>query len=101
MSTEEKLIEILKRFETPVMFGDIEIMQWALPTNEILTALVDHLIDEGVTIPVLCEDCDHLRHTEDGGTYCAITWSDVDNDDFCSYGRRKDDEQQNESTRDF
>ena len=92
MMAKEKLIELLQQFEIPVMFGDIELMKWSIPTPGILTDLVDYLVDNGVEIPVLCEDCDHLRHTEDGDTYCAITWSDVDNDDFCSHGRRKDNE---------
>ncbi len=74
MNTEERLVELVAEVTTPF---------WA-------SFIGGHLADRGVTIPVLCEDCDHLRHTEDGGTFCAITWSDVDNDDFCSHGRRKD-----------
>ena len=87
---KEKLIELLKRFEHPVMLGDVEVMKWSIVLPEVLLALADYLIDNGVIIPVLCEDCDHLRHNDEGGTYCAITWTDVDNDDFCSFGRRKD-----------
>ena len=49
-NTREKLIELLKQFETPVMFGDIEIMKWTLPTSDILTAFADHLIANGVTV---------------------------------------------------
>ena len=85
MDTEKKLIELVAEIATPF---------WA-------DFIGGQLADRGVIIPVLCEDCDHLRHTEEGGAYCAITWSDVDNDDFCSHGRRKDDEQQNQSTWDF
>lgn len=73
MNTEEKLIELVAEVETLFRAGVIGA----------------HLAERGVKIPVLCEDCDHLRHSEDG-TFCAITWTDVDNDDFCSFGRRKD-----------
>ena len=85
MTTEEKLIELIAEVETQFRAGVIGA----------------HLAERGVIIPVLCEDCDHLRHSEDGDTYCAMTWSAVDDDDFCSFGRRKDDEQQNKSTWDF
>lgn len=85
MTTEEKLIELVAEVATPFWAGVIG----------------GHLADRGVEIPVLCEDCDHLRHREDGETYCAVTWTDVDKDDYCSYGRRKDDENENESIRDF
>lgn len=74
MDTEEKLIKLVAEVATPFWAGIIG----------------GHLAESGVIIPVLCEDCDHLRHTDEGGTYCAITWTDVDNDDFCSYGRRRD-----------
>lgn len=73
MTTEEKLIELVGEVTTPFLAGIIG----------------SHLADSGVEIPVLCEDCDHLRHTEDG-TFCAITWTDVDNDDFCSFGRSRE-----------
>ena len=46
----EKLIELLKQFEIPIMFGNIEIMKWTLPTDEIITAFADHLIANGVTL---------------------------------------------------
>ena len=72
MNTEEKLIELIAEVETKFRAGVIGA----------------HLAESGVVVPVLCEDCDHLRHTEEGDTYCAITWSSVDNDDFCSFGRR-------------
>ena len=49
-NTREKLIELLERFETPIMFGGIELMKWTIPTNEILTAFADHLITNGVTV---------------------------------------------------
>lgn len=81
MDTEEKLIALAAEVTTEFWAGVVG----------------SHLAERGVTIPVLCEDCDHLRHKEDGETYCAVTWLDVEKDDFCSYGRRKDDENENES----
>lgn len=76
MDTEEKLIKLIEEVETQFRAGVIGA----------------HLAERGVKVPVLCEDCDHLRHTEEGDTYCAITWTEVDMDDFCSYGRRREEE---------
>ena len=55
--------------------------------------LADHLIANGVTIPVRCKDC---KHTETDGCsdpaiYCK-KWDrwEMPEDFFCSYGERKD-----------
>jgi hypothetical protein len=67
-------------------------------TGETLAArIADHLIENGVTIPVRCKDCKFCErdHTLDGGGdeyyYC---WHDemehgqARPNDFCSYGER-------------
>ena len=74
MDTEEKLIALVAEIETKFRAGFIGA----------------HLAERGVKVPVLCEDCDHLRRKDEGGTYCAITWTDVDDDDFCSFGRSRE-----------
>lgn len=52
----------------------------------------DHLIANGVTIPVRCKDCKMLFRTH-LAKKCAITRIPVDDDDFCSYGERRTDEE--------
>ena len=46
----EKLIELLERFRISIMFGEVEVMRWTIPTPDILTAIVDYLIAHGVTV---------------------------------------------------
>ena len=76
MDTEEKLIKLVAEVATPFWAGIIG----------------GHLAESGVIIPVLCRDC---KHYDDG--YCSnYQWwdddryTDVNEDDFCSYGERKD-----------
>ena len=85
MNTKEKLIALVAEVTTPFLAGVVG----------------SHLAERGVKVPVLCEDCDHLRYSEEGETYCAVTWLGVEMDDYCSYGRRKDNECKDESTWDF
>ena len=59
-------------------------------------ALADHLIANGVTIPVRCKECVNYC----GFEHCKNGICDVDSvskravypDDFCSYGERRTDE---------
>lgn len=55
--------------------------------------IADHLIANGVTIPVRCKDCKHFGGY--GACHCHAAdengtpiW--VREDDFCSYGRKRD-----------
>ena len=56
--------------------------------------LADYLITNGVTIPVLCKDCKHYGYEPyDNGDKCCERWGEwifPHEDDFCSYGERKD-----------
>ena len=69
--------------------------------EECNACVADHLIDNGVEIPVRCKDCTHNRKTIDEkgyGIFCSVWgrgWHRVEPDDFCSYGERKDNEIQN------
>lgn len=55
--------------------------------------LVDYLLDNGVTIPVLCKDCKKWLKVEPSGTGCRVC---ADSTrimlpyDFCSRGVRRD-----------
>ena len=71
----EKLIELLKSADD-------------LPVVETYESFADYLIDNGMTNPVRCKDCEHFD--------CDYCWHDkmehsrCREDDFCSYGERKD-----------
>ena len=43
-------------------------------------------------IPVRCKDCKHYRKNIENDTYCSSVngLTDPQEDDFCSYGERKD-----------
>lgn len=100
----EKLIEILKQapFE-----GQVLDYWWR---EEKIARIADHLIANGVTIPVRCEGCQQYetKHLNiPGGElnkvyefgYCYY-WkyetgespNSVEPDDFCSYGERRTDD---------
>ena len=77
MTMREKLIEILTSFYgvDPMYFG-VEAQ-----------ALADHLIANGVEIPVRCKDCKHC--TEIGLPRCRRIRRNILDDDFCSEGERR------------
>lgn len=54
--------------------------------------MVDMLIANGVTIPVLCGECRHFHHDDDRlAQHCRIFGAMTEEDDFCSYGERRTD----------
>ena len=101
MGMREKLIESLKR--SPACICDLCGEEGAL--DRVAGVIADNLINDGVTIPVRCKDCKHW-HEETGwctkhshfigcdGMAChpsqSSEWKMFDQDDFCSYGERKD-----------
>ena len=84
----EKLIEILTSFYgvDPIYFG-VEAQ-----------ALADHLIANGVEIPVHCCDCASCKVIRDnvgaGHWHCKKMYGfpEADPTDFCSYGERREEE---------
>lgn len=54
--------------------------------------IADHLIANGVTIPVRCQDCKHWKNEINGCTedkrFCDIGFYMVHKDGFCSFGER-------------
>ena len=56
------------------------------------TIAADHLIANGVTIPVLCKDCVHRKErvciNPSAGMWVGVELKDSD---FCSYGERRTD----------
>ena len=80
-NTREKLIEALRAIARENCFGSIE-------------KIADHLIANGVTIPVRCKDCKHMSEYR-GETLCDNPMGIFGRntaDDFCSHGERRNDE---------
>ena len=84
----EKLIDLLNSFECPWLEKS------ALCKENCHGCAADHLIENGVTIPVRCKDCTNavVSTVQRGKLYCQPLCMRVDKDDFCSYGERKDNE---------
>lgn len=60
--------------------------------------------DPDVVKVVRCKDCKYYAQTEELGGYCKchsgelpFDWYSCGPDDFCSYGERKDEREENES----
>jgi hypothetical protein len=89
MGMREKLIKLLDDFSAPVMLMDTKLMDWNIPTQQLREAMADHLIANGVTIPVRCKNC--KAYDKEVG-YCEAMGFTCEANDFCSYGERKDNE---------
>ena len=82
---KEKLIELLD--------GMAVMMEW-----QNSDALADHLIANGVTIPVRCKDCKHnedcIRRIQFWGRNPVLELNTTEYHpiDFCSYGERRTDD---------
>ena len=85
MLERAKLIELLESAESAVY--------WDSSDKGFIEKIADHLIANGVRIPVPCKDCKH--YIEDTLTCIprltlAFEHPNYYPDDFCSYGERKD-----------
>ena len=77
-NTREKLIELLR--EVQYLGGLVE-------------KIADHLIAYGVTIPVRSNGCTRAEnHGAQHEVYCNLICAYMGNDDFCSYGERRNDD---------
>ena len=55
--------------------------------------IADHLIANGVTIPVRCKDCKRAQQYEaDHEVFCYFIGAYMGNNNFCSYGERRTDD---------
>lgn len=81
MGMREKLIELIGHVQ---YLGGLEL------------ALADHLIANGVTIPVHCKDCKHWLHDFPGCTDAIgrCEWANymVGCNGYCVYGERRTDD---------
>ena len=56
-----------------------------------IAKIADNLIANGVTIPVLCKDCVHMKnqfHARFCNVWCM--YNGMGDEGFCNYGERKD-----------
>ena len=76
MGMREKLIELIDQY-----YSDPRIQSFE-----------DHLIANGVTIPVRCKDCKHFWESFSGTHSCKLHKGLVGTkyDTFCSHGERKE-----------
>ena len=84
MIDREKLITIIEEVE-------------GLYNNDFpsIEQLADGLIARGVTIPVRCKECEFSKYFEESGKRKCRTQNGmcrtVTDDEYCSYGERKED----------
>ena len=78
MGMREKLIELLESAESAVY--------WNSSDKGFIEKIADHLIANDVVPVVRCKDCTQYN----GHRYCRYTELIVLDNDFCSYGERKD-----------
>ena len=76
----------------------IELLMDAMPScysDTFASQIADHLIANGVTIPVRCKDCKWAEYGKDYEPYCnhwkSGLYANIKDDDFCSYGERRTD----------
>ena len=77
MTDKEKIIELL------------DDMMGIVLASKSYGAIADHLIENGVKIPVCCKDCKFAELDCDGWYLCHYNGSDWNQGEhFCSYGER-------------
>lgn len=55
--------------------------------------IADHLIDNGIVIPVRCEDCRYLIDRDNNTYGCyRLFMENCEPRDFCPYGKRRNEE---------
>ena len=93
MGMREKLIELMKKTPLMEIGGRIADAEKCL-VSYVFESFADHLIANGVTIPVRCKDCKYYWMpqgfcTHDRHDYQTMSVPQKE-DDFCSYGERKE-----------
>ena len=79
-----KLIELLESAESAVY--------WNSSDKGFIEKIAEHLIANGVTIPVRCKDCKYREVTPDSLRWCYV-WNGINgmgDEGFCNYGERID-----------
>ncbi len=75
MGMREKLIELLREVQ---YLGGLE------------EKIADHLIASGVTIPVRCKDCVHMKN-QFNARFCNVwcMYNGMGDEGYCNYGERR------------
>ena len=96
----EKLIELMQNKEACIDMGieSCDDCPYGQVADCYTHALADHLIANGVTIPVRCKECKHWLYEFDDVGLCFTDVPDIEGvqrhaDDFCSYGERRTDDE--------
>jgi hypothetical protein len=80
MGMREKLIEVMKDTRANAAWH-----RWGYEES------ADYLIENDVVPVVRCKDCKYrCPESISASKHCTLTGIPVDDDDFCSYGERKD-----------
>ena len=79
MTEREKLIELIRKADKEDNESLTQDVHYAF--------MADHLIANGVTIPVRCKDC-----WKNGEGMCSYQFKDVPGKDFCGDGERRTDD---------
>lgn len=92
MDNTSKLVEIDHVKEKLIVL--VNAARDARTGQDLAERIADHLITNGVTIPVRCKDCKHMKTTKVPPipSYCKKhNKMPVSGDDYCSFGERNTD----------
>ena len=94
MGMREKLIELIGQVQDDGCDYSNCFGAWDRPDHIENSVLADHLIANGVTIPVRCKDCKHYETGRRLTPYCKCPkgLKEPWDNSFCPRGERKDDE---------
>ena len=84
----DRLIELIRNApRTDTVYGDIKLPD---PVQTVQT-IADHLLANDTVAVVRCKDCDFCVGPEDmcGNIYCRMHMGRFDENAFCSYSRRR------------
>lgn len=93
MTDRDRLVELLEQGKNKCYSQECEKCNY----QQYWEIIADHLIANGVTVPVWCCDCKHSKVNPDIEGTCYLTCSlsygmqgIIDPTDFCSYGKLKE-----------
>lgn len=85
----KKLIALLRETEINKINGHVALAETCF-TPVVFEKMADHLIANGVKIPVLCKDC-QLRGSMDCPLEAYVPWYCTGDDGYCADGIRRSD----------
>lgn len=95
MTERDKLIQILKNQNCPSPMLCSPECKYIDSADCYAERLADMLIENGVEVVIRCKDCKwYSKNKNDGffGGRCGLTFHGVLDFDFCSQGKRREDE---------